>query len=755
LKNLSSKILSALIFLIAVAFSTKSFREPDLWWQIRTGEWILENHEVPKQDIFSYTFAGKEWINIKWLSEVLFAITVKLVGPESVFILQMMVSCLIIFFLMRLTLIFAGRFKFSDASVWAIMPLGFVALMCGIEYRVIGRPEMFSHLFTVVFIYLHEKNRGNFSKWLYAIIPLQLLWANMHEAFATGLIITAIYTAAAWVEYFLTRKKLIIAPVQRPIRVTLIALTSLLSIIINPNGWKLFKSPLSIFSQIFENKYTTELLNYSSGLFWTKEAYIAIAFFILVIALVVMLAKLRPPKESWTNVIIRQLGMGYLILVVAFVYLASTAQRNIIFVNLAAFPVAVISLGFFANRIAIAANFIDKNFEVIKWGMCGLLVLFYIFVVSNKYYEVTDSHDRFGLEVLSVNNPCDAAEFVSKSRITGKCFSDYLTSSYLLWKLQPQFETYIDLRDLDVFTPEFFSKFAEVVSFPDEFEQLDSTEKFDYIVLYRPQFSAVHSYLYHDSRFKLAHADAVACVYVPKEKTEIAAAEFSNCTPQPISAFANVVNHILNPLYKKFDYADTDFEPQAASFYQNIGELELAEKHALLSLQKNIEPHLAYTILGDIYFKKGTNTANDMTLDTAAWYYQQAILANNHFAQGYYGYGNVLFARKQYVAALEQFEKSATLDKQLLNAHLLIAECCKALMNRGGEYLDKALQHYEQANLLNPDNPKIIFNLGALYFQAGNCKKSVQYFEKIKEFKGLTPDESRAVQDYLLKCGNQ
>jgi hypothetical protein len=81
-----------LVFAVAIALSIKGLREPDLWWQIRTGEWILEHLQVPTQDVFSYTFAGANWFNIKWLSEVLLALVSKATGPEWVFLLQAAVT---------------------------------------------------------------------------------------------------------------------------------------------------------------------------------------------------------------------------------------------------------------------------------------------------------------------------------------------------------------------------------------------------------------------------------------------------------------------------------------------------------------------------------------------------------------------------------------------------------------------------------------------------------------------------------------
>ncbi|MBK6446242.1 MAG: hypothetical protein IPF81_13385 [Bacteroidetes bacterium] len=46
-------------YLITIAFSIKALKEPDVWWQIRTGEWILEHHQVPVSDVFSYTQSGE------------------------------------------------------------------------------------------------------------------------------------------------------------------------------------------------------------------------------------------------------------------------------------------------------------------------------------------------------------------------------------------------------------------------------------------------------------------------------------------------------------------------------------------------------------------------------------------------------------------------------------------------------------------------------------------------------------------------
>ncbi len=63
------RIAWALCLLVAAALSIKTLQEPDLWWMLRTGEWIVENGRVVDRDVFSFTFSGVPRINVKWLFE--------------------------------------------------------------------------------------------------------------------------------------------------------------------------------------------------------------------------------------------------------------------------------------------------------------------------------------------------------------------------------------------------------------------------------------------------------------------------------------------------------------------------------------------------------------------------------------------------------------------------------------------------------------------------------------------------------------
>ena len=58
-----------LLLLVAVFLYVNLFRitNNDIWWHLKTGEWILEHRTVPHQDPFSLIASGRDWIDHEWM----------------------------------------------------------------------------------------------------------------------------------------------------------------------------------------------------------------------------------------------------------------------------------------------------------------------------------------------------------------------------------------------------------------------------------------------------------------------------------------------------------------------------------------------------------------------------------------------------------------------------------------------------------------------------------------------------------------
>ena len=64
------RVFTAVLFLGILGMAARNVVDPDIWWHLKTGEWIPQHHAVPRVDPLSYTRAGQPWIAHEWLSEL-------------------------------------------------------------------------------------------------------------------------------------------------------------------------------------------------------------------------------------------------------------------------------------------------------------------------------------------------------------------------------------------------------------------------------------------------------------------------------------------------------------------------------------------------------------------------------------------------------------------------------------------------------------------------------------------------------------
>jgi hypothetical protein len=48
----------------------RNVSDPDLWWHLKAGQYIIAHKTIPQTDPFSYTAAGEPWVAHEWLSEL-------------------------------------------------------------------------------------------------------------------------------------------------------------------------------------------------------------------------------------------------------------------------------------------------------------------------------------------------------------------------------------------------------------------------------------------------------------------------------------------------------------------------------------------------------------------------------------------------------------------------------------------------------------------------------------------------------------
>ena len=171
--------LATAIVILTASVGLDALGDPDVWWHLRLGDWILANHRVPTGELFSYTAQGNPLVAHEWLSDALFAAVAAAGGLLLVSLLMGAVAW-------SALLATALRGRLRGAGPLAIA-FG-LALAAKAAQPVLGtRPQVFTVALVCWTLWIAETylRDGGRRRWL--LPPLFLLWANVHAGFVVGL----------------------------------------------------------------------------------------------------------------------------------------------------------------------------------------------------------------------------------------------------------------------------------------------------------------------------------------------------------------------------------------------------------------------------------------------------------------------------------------------------------------------------------------------------------------------------------------
>lgn len=238
--SLAGLTLSAL-FLSLLLLRKTLLGDPGVGWHLETGRRIVESFELPTTDPFLSVSSGKEWVADQWLSDV---IGYALVANGGVLALHVVVCFVFLFICYPVMPWVFFRLRVGGA-VSLFFSLTIVAVM--ISMQSIARPVIVSFLcFSLVCHLLFVVHRGALSRRsLWLLVPVLLLWVQMHPAFLLGLMLVCLETALFFARSFFQRKNQSVEPVTI-VEQLLLLLSILSTAFATPYGVKLVKSAVSL-----------------------------------------------------------------------------------------------------------------------------------------------------------------------------------------------------------------------------------------------------------------------------------------------------------------------------------------------------------------------------------------------------------------------------------------------------------------------------------------------------------------------------
>jgi hypothetical protein len=151
--------------------------DPDTYLHIAAGRWMIAHMALPVHDPFSYTMAGARWVPHEWLAEIVLAAVFRVAGWSGLVLLTAACFALTLAILARLLLRWAEPF-----SVLLIVILA-AALSLG---HVLARPHILTFPLIVLWAGGLVLAREEGTPPPFRLLPLMVLWANLHGSFMFG-----------------------------------------------------------------------------------------------------------------------------------------------------------------------------------------------------------------------------------------------------------------------------------------------------------------------------------------------------------------------------------------------------------------------------------------------------------------------------------------------------------------------------------------------------------------------------------------
>jgi hypothetical protein len=475
--------------------------EGDTGWHIRTGEWILQNGRVPDRDIFSFTKPGEPWFAWEWLWDVAFAWLHMHGGMAAVILATLLVLCLTMALLFRLTLRKCDNVFIAFGVTWLATAASSVHWW--------ARPHVFTLLFAVVSYSILERAHDGRKTLLWILPFLTILWTNLHGGFFIGIVLIGAYAAAELAGALIEEgAKSVRSLFSRISPYVLAGLGCAVASLLNPYSYQLHIHILKYLTDPYHFRHINEFQSVSF------HAAVMMYFEVLII--------LGVAAAVWS---IKTRQFVYAILIVAWLHGALVSGRNIPIYAIVSAPVialaardllrALSSGGGFSPWIPRAVKGVDDlaaEFGSLdrlpRWHAASLAGFL---AVAALCYAPTPPKE-FRAEYDPKTYPTEAIAFLDRVGFTERVFTNDEWGDYLIYRLYPKARAFVDGRS-DFYGGDFGKKYLDVMNVKHTWQEHLDRYAIDTVLL--PVDAALAAALKESSRWRPVFDDGIAIVFRP------------------------------------------------------------------------------------------------------------------------------------------------------------------------------------------------------------------------------------------------
>jgi len=482
--------------------------DPDTYWHIATGQWMLSQHSVPRYDPFSFTVSGRPWVDGEWLSQLVLALVYQNGGWRA----------LVLFTTIVVFLTFALLYRQLATILRENIALGVAAVLIVFAFfNFLARPHVLS--FPIIVLWTAHLARASEQSrlpplWL---LPLMVLWANLHGGFTLGLLLTVAFGADAAIAAK--------APERKRIVTFWIAffVCALLASFVTPYGYK----PIVETLRVFQLGETLNWIGEMRAVSFQSELFHGIILLILLGLALVFGARLRP---------------GRVVLLLGLLLLAFMHVRGLALVALTApfivsydlkkqFP----SLGHSDDQIVIRFERFGRVVKSVSWAAFAASIC-----AATVSYVLFKSNETPRAQIT----PAAAVDY-AKAHLSGPVLNSYNFGGYLIFR---GIKTFVDGRQL-LFGRAFVTELVGATSVGglNRLEMLADKYKICWTLFEANSIPAF--YLDHSANWERMYADEIAVVHVRRRREPMREATEALASPPHAACDSSATMPAANPSF--------------------------------------------------------------------------------------------------------------------------------------------------------------------------------------------------------------
>ena len=468
--------------IVIVALFVGSVQDPDFWWHIRIGQWMVENGRLPATDIFTYTAQSHIWTDHEYLTEVLMWLIYSKAGAIAISVFFGLIT-------------YAG-FYLMYRQVRR-QPFVFVALGLALG-AVAGAPiwgpraQMITFALTCLELYWLQGYLSGRSRSLQFFPLVMALWANLHGGWVIGFVWLGVALVAELIGWVWEPSN----PAHRAhVRfLAIITAVSAVAVLATPHGFSLILYPFQTVASDAQQRLIVEWFSPDFHQVYLRP------FELMVLLLVVGFALRRP---SVYEVLLSLAGLA----------LALQSVRNLALFVAAATPVLVNSYSEYWKEISKSRGWKLTLPSQPVFALITAVALLAITLVTVVHIagETSPSHQQ---SITATTYPVGAADWLAAHPDVGaRMYNQYGWGGYLAYRLYPQPNRRVFIfGEAALMGDDLLNKYEDVQTLRSDWKQILDRCQVDYVVYNRG--AALANVLAAEPAWQLVYQDSVAVIYV-------------------------------------------------------------------------------------------------------------------------------------------------------------------------------------------------------------------------------------------------